>query len=171
MRVMKQSNSITSFLCLVVTLSLNLAEPSNAIGMSDIKADDIDLDLATGEFAAKGNVKIESDELKLSADDVHVKVKGTQLLSITATGKPLQLEMEIDDEEEGTQTIRASAHQLTFNNEKNWVEFVDAVHLETDAANIRAQKVRIELDTQQIFATKGEASEQVEITLRDEESP
>lgn len=171
MRVMKQSKSITSFLCLLVVLLLIFAEPTNAIGMSDIKADDIDLDLAAGEFSAKGNVKIESDELKLSADDVHVKVKGTQLLSITATGKPLQLQMEIDDEEEGSQTIRASAHQLTFNNEENWVEFVDTVHLETDVANIRAQKVRIELDTQKILATKGEESEQVEITLRDEDSP
>ena len=147
------------------------AEPSNAIGMSDIKADDIDLDLAAGEFSAKGNVKIELDELKLSADDVHVKVNGTQLLSISATGQPLQLEMEIEDEEKGTQTIRASANQLTFNNEENWVEFVDSVHLETDVANIRAQKIRVELDTQKIFATKGEEREQVKITLRDEESP
>ncbi len=171
MRVMTQSKFISSFLCLVVALLLILAEPSNAFGMSDIKADDIDLDLAAGEFVAKGNVKIDSDELKLNADDVQVKMKGTELLSITATGKPLELELEISDEEEESQTIRASAHQLTFNNEENWVEFVDAVHLETDAANIRAQKIRFELDTQKIFATKGDESEQVEITLRDEESP
>ena len=142
-----------------------------ALGLSDIKADDIDLDLSAGEFTATGNVQIESDELTLSGDEVQAKVKGTELLSITATGKPLQLEMMIDDDEDGPQTIRASAQNMTFNNEENWVEFSDDAQLQTDVANIRAQKIRIELDSQKIFATKGEGSEQVEITLRDVETP
>lgn len=171
MKAMKQSKLITTFLCFVILLKLLCAVPAIAIGMSDIKADDIDFDLSAGEFTATGNVKIESDELTLSADDVQAKVDGTQLLSITASGKPLQLQIVIDDEDDGPQTIRASAHKLTFNNEENWVEFVDEAQLQTDVANIRAQKIRIELDTQKIFATKGEESEQVEITLRDEESP
>lgn len=139
--------------------------------MSDIKADDIDFDLSAGEFVAKGNVQIDSDELTLRADKVQAKVKGTQLLSITATGNPLQLELEIDDDEDGPKKIRASARQLTFDNEANWVEFTGDVQLETDVARIRAHKIRIELDTQKIVATKGEDNEQVEITLLDVETP
>lgn len=145
--------------------------PTFSIGMSDIKADDTEFDLSAGEFTAKGNVKIDSDEVKLSADQVNAKVKGTQLLSITATGKPLKLELEIDDDEGETQTILASAHELKFDNEANWVEFTGEVLLQTDAAKIRAQKVRIELDSQKIIATKGESDEQVEITLQDVETP
>lgn len=156
---------------LVVVLILLWSAPTLSIGMSDIKADDIDFDLSAGEFSAKGNVNIDSEEVKLSADEVNAKVKGTQLLSITATGKPLTLELEIDDDEGESQTIHASAHELTFDNEANWVEFTGKVLLQTDAAKIRAQKIRIELDSQKIVATKGESDEQVEITLQDEETP
>ena len=156
---------------LVFALVLIFSSRLFALGLSDIKADDIDLDLSAGEFTATGNVQIESDELTLSGDEVQAKVKGTELLSITATGKPLQLEMVIDDDEDGPQTIRASAQNMTFNNEENWVEFSDDAQLQTDVANISAQKIRIELDSQKIFATKGEGSEQVEITLRDVETP
>lgn len=156
---------------LLIALILLWSTPTFSFGMSDIKADDIDFDLSAGEFTAKGNVKIDSEEVKLSADEVNAKVKGTQLLSITATGKPLKLELEIDDDEGESQTIRASAHELRFDNEANWVEFTGEALLQTDAATIRAQKIRIELDSQKIVATKGKSDEQVEITLQDVETP
>lgn len=171
MKVVTPSNRFVVFARLILALSLFWAVPIFTIGMSDIKADDIDFNLSAGEFTAKGNVKIDSDEVTLSADDVHAKVKGTQLLSIKATGKPLKLELEIDDEEDGPQTIKASAQQLTFDNEANWVEFTGEAELQTDVAKIRAQKIRIELDTQKIVATKGDDNEQVEITLLDVETP
>lgn len=171
MKLLKQSNRHIFFKYLVLTLVLFWSVPTLSFGMSNIKADDTDFDLSKGEFLAKGNVKIDSDEVTLSADEVQAKVKGTQLLSITATGDPLELELEIDDDEEGSQTISASAKELTFNNEANWVEFIGDVKLTTNAAKIRAPKIRIELDTQRIVATKGDDNEQVEITLLEEETP
>lgn len=171
MKVWKQSKRHVFFEYLVLTLLLCWCVPAFSFGMSNIKADDTDFDLSNGEFTAKGNVKIDSEEVTLSADEVQAKVKGTQLLSITATGKPLELELEIDDEEEEPQTISASAEELTFDNEANWIEFIGDVQLQTEVAKIRAHKIRIELDTQKIVATKGEDTEQVEITLLDEETP
>lgn len=171
MKVWKQSKRQVFFEYLVLTLLLFWCVPIFSFGMSNIKADDTDFDLSNGEFTAKGNVKIDSDEVTLSADEVQAKVKGTQLLSITATGTPLELELEIDDEEDGPQTISASAKELTFDNEANWIEFIGDVQLQTEVAKIRAHKIRIELDTQKIVATKGEDTEQVEITLLDEETP
>ena len=168
---MRQNNWRGLHAYLVLASILLWSVPTVSIGMSDIKADDIDFDLSAGEFTAKGNVKIDSEEVKLSADEVSAKVKGTQLLSIIATGKPLKLELEIDDEEGESQSIHASAHELTFDNEANWVEFTGEVLLQTDAAKIRAQKIRIDLDSQKIVATKGESDEQVEITLQDVETP
>ncbi|MXZ56125.1 MAG: hypothetical protein F4227_07005 [Gammaproteobacteria bacterium] len=171
MKVLKQNNRQVFFEYLGVALLLFWCVPTFSFGMSNIKADDTDFDLSKGEFTAKGNVKIDSEEVTLSADEVQATVKGTQLLSITATGKPLELELEIDNEEEEPQTISASAEELTFDNEANWIEFVGDVQLQTEVAKIRAHKIRIELDTQKIVATKGEDTEQVEITLLDEESP
>ena len=171
MKVGKQSKRQVFVEYLVLTLLLFWCVPTFSFGMSNIKADDTDFDLSNGEFTAKGNVKIDSDEVTLSADEVQAKVKGTQLLSITATGKPLELELEIDDEEDGPQTISATAKELTFDNEANWIEFIGDVQLQTEVAKIRAHKIRIELDTQKIVATKGEDTEQVEITLLDEETP
>ena len=167
---MKQNNRHVFYAYLATMLILLWSVPLSSFGMSDVKADDIDFDLSVGEFVAKGNVKIDSDELTLRADEVQAKVKGTQLLSITATGKPLQLELELDDDD-GPKKIRASALQLTFDNDANWVEFTGDAQLETDVARIRAHKIRIELDTQKIVATKGEDNEQVEITLLEKETP
>ncbi len=169
--LLNQSNRHVLLQYLVLTLLLLWSVPTFSFGMSNIKADDTDFDLSKGEFTAKGNVKIDSDEVTLSADEVQARVKGTQLLSITASGEPLELELEIEDEEEGSQTISASAQELTFDNEANWIEFTGEVQLKTNVAKIRAQKIRIELDTQKITATKGEDTEQVEITLLDEETP
>ncbi|MYD45103.1 MAG: hypothetical protein F4W92_01955 [Gammaproteobacteria bacterium] len=172
MKISKQNNRRVVFKYLVLILVLLWSVPTLSFGMSDIKADDVDFDLSEGEFTAKGNVKIDSEEVTLSADEVQAKVDGTLLLSITATGEPLELELEIDnEEEEGSQTIRASAKELMFNNAANWVEFIGEVQLQTDVAKIRAHKIRIELDTQKIVATKGEDDEQVEITLLDVETP
>lgn len=173
MTVLKQSNFHSSYKYFVIILVLVWSAPTFSFGMSDIKADDIDFDLSAGEFTAKGSVKIDSEEVTLSADEVQAKVKGTELLSITATGDPLELALEIDDDDDddGSQTINASSQELTFNNEANWVEFTGKVQLQTDTAKIRAHKVRIELDTQKIVATKGDDDEQVEILLLDAETP
>lgn len=156
---------------LVISLVLTWTVPSVAIGISDIKADDVNFDLSAGEFSATGNVQIDTDELSLSADKVQAKIKGTQLLSIDANGNPLQLDLVLDSEEDEPKKISATAKRLRFHNEENWVEFVGNAHLQTDEANIRAENIRIDLDSQKIVATKGENEDQVEITLRDEETP
>ncbi|MYC25243.1 MAG: hypothetical protein F4X56_04915 [Gammaproteobacteria bacterium] len=171
MKVLNQNNARVFVEYLVLVLVLFWSAPTISIGMSDIKADHTELDLDKGEFTAKGSVKIDSDEVKLRADEVHAKVDGTELQSITAKGKPLELELEIQEDEEDSQKIVASAQELTFNNEDNWVEFIGDVQLQTEVAKIRAQKIRIELDTQKIVATKGEDNEQVEITLLDAGTP
>lgn len=171
MKVLNQNNPRVFVAYLVLVLVLFWSAPTISIGMSDIKADHTEFDLDKGEFTAKGSVKIDSDEVTLRADEVQAKVDGTKLLSITANGKPLELELEIKDEEGDSQKIVASAQELTFNNEDNWVEFIGDVQLQTEVAKIRAQKIRIELDTQKIVASKGEDNEQVEITLLDVETP
>lgn len=170
MKILTQNNK-HFFTSVILAFVLLWSTPILSIGLSDIKADDIDFDLSDGEFSAKGSVKIDSDEVTLSAEEVQAKVDGSQLLSISATGKPVKLELEIDNSDDGPQTIRASAQQLTFDNEANWVEFTGKVELQTDVAKIRAHKIRIELDTQKIVATKGEDDEQVEITLLEVETP
>ena len=171
MKVLKQNNRRVFIEHVVLSLLLLWSVPIFSFGLSNIKADDTDFNLSNGEFTAKGSVKIDSDEVTLSADEVQAKVKGTQLLSITATGKPLELQLEIEDEEEGPQTISASARALTFDNEANWIEFIGDARLQTQVAKIRAHKIRVELDTQKITATKGEDTEQVEIKLIEEETP
>ena len=171
MKLMVLTSPRVSRTCFSIALVVAWSAPLCALGLSDIKADDINLDLSAGEFSAKGKVKIDSDELKLSADEVRAKVSGTQILSITAKGKPLLLEMEIDDDEDGSQTFNASSHNLTFNNEENWVEFIGDAQLQTDIADIHAHKIRIDLDSQKITATKGDDGKQVKITLRNVETP
>lgn len=150
---------------LVLLLLMATSVASQDMSGLRLNAEHFSGSLQTGETTLTGDVTVETDNLKLSADEVTVKRNDeNEMVKIVASGSPIELTMELDTDEDN-QAIEAEAIGLTFDRKENWIEFKGEARLTVDNAEIKADTIKIDLESQEISATMDDPEKQVEITM------
>ncbi len=165
------SRTIQGFAVVALSSLLVLPIASQDFNFSDLKidSDDATFDPRTGEMKLIGSVLLESEGIKLSAEEVTITREDGNLTSFFAVGNPIRLTLRTEEGGE-EQKLNAESQTLSYDADNKTIELVDGVKITSEVFDIKAYKIKIDLETRELSATKGEGDDRVELEYRDLDS-
>ena len=113
---------ISSFLTLglLFITTIVVALDAGYIEKSGIRADNIEFDVASGEWIFSGNVIVKQENLELQADTITLYFKESDLIEAIAIGKPASFEQLPDGSD---YVIKGYAKKIVIDNSKSVATF------------------------------------------------
>ena len=160
-------SALVAVFCFIVLSSFAQVASAQSLAGLRFSADDFSGSLEENTSTLSGNVTVEADDIELHADKVTVqRDENTEPTSIVATGNPVKIVMEIDDDDK-LQRLEATSKELTYDRVQGWIKFVGESRLTTDNIEIKADNIHIDIESKNVTATMDDPEEQVEINMYD----
>lgn len=153
--------------CAVFFLLLALASVVNADDSNEqtlrISADDFRGSINGGAFIS-GNVELTRGSLKLQADNVTLQVENDTFQGIEAKGNPVLLEISLATDEK-QRIVYAKAASVIYSITEDQIEFEGDAKVESEEITITGNKIRLDVNENEIEAESLDSDNQVEIIL------
>lgn len=153
--------------CAVFFLLLALASVVNADDSNEqtlrISADDFRGSI-NGGAVISGNVELTRGSLKLQADNVTLQVENDTFQGIEAKGNPVLLEISLATDEK-QRIVYAKAASVIYSITEDQIEFEGDAKVESEEITITGNKIRLDVNENEIEAESLDSDNQVEIIL------
>lgn len=139
---------------------MGLAGP--ALGQEDrdqplqVSAASVHMDEKTGLTVYRGNVVLVQGGLRIEADRLEARMRGQQLETVTAIGRPVRVRALLDNRKE---ELKASAERLVYHANARALELSGNVSLNRGGDQFSAQTLRYALDARHVVAHGSDAGD------------
>ena len=154
-------------LCLLLAAGPAMALKSDRQQPLDVKADATDGTLGDGLATLKGNIEIRQGSLLIEADVANVEKVEGRVTHIELTGKPVQLQQEIENEG----LVTAQAAQIEYEVASGIVTLTGAADVVHPQYHISGEKLVYDMNLQHFRGAGGDANGRIQIRLDPEMLP